>query len=69
MSNRPTKFTQSDAKRFFKAAAKAGVDVRLEFRPDGTVVATTNGAVSTVATDEAKNDLDSWMKKHHANPA
>ena len=45
MSNRPTKFTQSDAKRFFKAAAKAGVDVRLEFRPDGTVVATTNGRV------------------------
>jgi hypothetical protein len=40
MDSRLAKFTQSDAKRLFKAAVKAVVDVRLEFRPDGMIIAT-----------------------------
>jgi hypothetical protein len=39
MPTRFAKFTQSDAKRLFKAAASAGVKVRVEFRPDGTIIA------------------------------
>jgi hypothetical protein len=42
MRSRLAKFTESDAKRLFKAAVKAGVDVHLEFRPDGIIIATTH---------------------------
>ena len=50
------KFTQSDAKRLFKAALNAGVDVRLEFRPDGTIIATARkptdvGGASAMASE------------------
>lgn len=41
MSRGRAKFTQSDAERLFKAAAKAGVNVRVEFRSDRTIVVTT----------------------------
>jgi hypothetical protein len=64
MSNRPLKFTQSDANRLFKAAANAGVNVRLEFRPDGTIVAMTGGAAIELLPKEGTSDLDKWMKKH-----
>lgn len=40
MAPRLRRFTQSDASRLFKAAVKAGVDVSLEFRLDGTIIAT-----------------------------
>jgi hypothetical protein len=43
MPNRTAKFTQTYAKRLFRAAANAGVNVRLEFRLDGTIVASTRG--------------------------
>jgi hypothetical protein len=42
MTSRPAKFTQSHANRLFKAAAKAGVNLRVEFHPDGTIIATTD---------------------------
>jgi hypothetical protein len=61
MPSAPAKVTQSDANRLFKAAAKAGVKVRLEFRPDGTIIATTVGTAPDVGTE-----LDEWMEKHNA---
>jgi phosphopantetheine adenylyltransferase len=69
MPRRTAKLLQSDAKRLFKAASEAGVNVRVEFRSDGTIVATTcsRGAIAAIA--ERANDLDEWMKTHHANPA
>ena len=42
MSRGPAKFTQSDAERLFKAAARAGVKVRVEFRSDRTIIVTTD---------------------------
>jgi hypothetical protein len=68
MSNRPAKFTQSDAKRLFKAAANAGVNVRVEFHPDGTIIASTGNRVTELVPKDADTDLDKWMKKHHENP-
>jgi hypothetical protein len=68
MSNRPAKFTQSDAKRLFKAAANAGVNVRVEFHPDGTIIASTGNRVTELFPNDADTDLDKWMKKHHENP-
>ena len=35
MRGRTTNFSKSHAKRLFEAAVAAGVDVRVEFRPDG----------------------------------
>lgn len=61
MANRSTKFTQSDVKRLFKAAMSAGVRVRVEFHPDGTIVASTGEASASCDRD---TDLDKWMKKH-----
>ena len=42
MSRGRAKFTQSDAERLFKAAAKAGINVRVEFRSDHSIVVTTD---------------------------
>jgi hypothetical protein len=42
MSRGRARFTQSDAERLFKAAAKAGVNVRVEFRSDRSIVVTTD---------------------------
>jgi hypothetical protein len=64
MPVRLAKFTQSDAKRLFKAAANAGVNVRLEFRPDGTIIAVTGSAATELLPKEGISDLDKWMKKH-----
>lgn len=61
MAHGPAKFTQSDINRIFKAAKKTGVNVQVEFRPDGTMVATTsrlgpNGEmIETNEWDEAFN--------------
>jgi hypothetical protein len=52
MPARFSKFTQTDAKRLFRAAANAGVNVRLEFRPDGTIIATTDNGASVVAASD-----------------
>jgi hypothetical protein len=68
MPARFARFTQTDAKRLFKAAANVGINVRLEFRPDGTIVAITSGMAPSGTTDGAETDLDRWMNKHHADP-
>jgi hypothetical protein len=39
MPRRLAAFTQSQATSIFKAAAKAGVNARVEFRSDGTIIA------------------------------
>jgi hypothetical protein len=67
MRSRLAKFTQSDAKRLFKAAVKAGVEVRLEFRPDGTIIASTISEATELTPNDADTDLDKWMTKHHAS--
>ncbi len=68
MRSRLARFTESDAKRLFKAAVKAGVDVRLEFRPDGTIIATSGSATAGANSEDVDTELDKWMKKHHADP-
>jgi hypothetical protein len=67
MSSRQAKFTQSDAKRLFKAAAKAGVNVRVEFRSDGTIIATTGNVGTVSAINDVNSELDEWMEEHHAH--
>lgn len=52
MSRGAAKFTLSDAGRIFKAARNAGVEVKVEFRPDGTIVAFT-GKTETATTNSA----------------
>jgi len=63
MGHGKAKFTESDAGRIFKAARKAGVDVKVEFRPDGTIVATT-GKTALIATahdnNESKTNSNPW---------
>jgi hypothetical protein len=67
VSNRPAKFTQTEMKRLFAAAAKAGVDLRLEIRPDGTlIVGCKTTELSPICVD---TELDKWMKARHENPA
>jgi len=66
MSHGVAKFTQSDAGRIFKAARKAGVDVTVEFRPDGIIVATTGKAATVSAADEklsVDDELEQWRRK------
>jgi hypothetical protein len=58
MSRGPAKFTQSDAERLLKAAAKAGVSVRVEFRSDRTIIATT-AEVSKTPSDN-QEDRNEW---------
>jgi hypothetical protein len=60
MRSRAGNFTQSHAKRLFKAAAAAGVDVTVEFRPDGTIVAT---AHKPVEADAAVSDSPEEIQK------
>jgi hypothetical protein len=69
MSSRRPKFTQSDARRLFQAAATAGVNLRVEFRPDGTIIASTGNGGALPVIDSLNVDLDEWMKKHHASSA
>jgi hypothetical protein len=57
-------FSQSCANRLFKAAACAGVNVRLEF-PDGTVMEITGSASTEPLLRDANSDLDKWIREHH----
>ena len=46
---KPSKFTETDLRRVFRAARKEGVDVRVEIIPNGPMsVFTTMGAATTV---------------------
>jgi hypothetical protein len=63
MPTRLTKFTQSDAKRLFKAAVKAGVNVRLEFHPDGTIVAITDKSAEPSGKGEPSSESPETIRK------
>jgi hypothetical protein len=69
VSSRPAKFTQAEVRRLFAAAAEVGINVRLEIRPDGTLIATCGCKTTEVPPKYADTELDTWMKKHHADPA
>jgi hypothetical protein len=60
MRSRAGNITESHAKRLFKAAAAAGVDVTVEFRPDGTIVATTR---KPAEPDTADSDSPEEIRK------
>lgn len=68
MPSRPVKFTQAEVVRLLAAAKKVGVNVRLEIRPDRTLVVTSGSKDTEVSPDGVDTQLDKWMKKHHANP-
>ena len=68
MAKRSANPAQSFAKRLFKAASKAGMNVRVELHPDGMTVVTTTSAPMLPVSDDAAADLDGWVRKHHANP-
>jgi hypothetical protein len=63
MRNRLGKFTQSDARRLFKAAVKAGVDVRLEYRPDGTIIAVVHKPAEVDGADGLPSDSPEEIRK------
>ena len=60
------KFTQSDADRIAKAAAKYGVSIRGEFfGPDGTKAVLYAGKADKVSGERTcANDLDQWIATH-----
>jgi hypothetical protein len=68
MAKRSANPAQSFAKRLFEAAAKAGVNVRVECHPNGMTVVTTTTAPMLPVSDDAAADLDGWVRKHHADP-
>ena len=57
MSGRVAKFTQADYHRIFKAAEKAGLNVRIE-RPNGTIITTTG---KSEENGNGNGALDKWM--------
>jgi hypothetical protein len=56
MSRGRAKFTQSDAERLFKAAANAGVSVRVEFRSDRTIIVTTDKLADLTANESDSSE-------------
>jgi hypothetical protein len=50
------KFTQTDAERLFKAAANAGVSVRVEFRSDRTIIVTTDKPADLIANESESSE-------------
>jgi hypothetical protein len=53
-----SRFTEADIHRIFHAAVKAGVTVKLEIRPDGTILATTGKPGESNGNGEAANPWD-----------
>jgi hypothetical protein len=51
------------AARLFKAAVKAGVDVRLEFRPDGTIIAIAHKSAEVDGADALSSDAPEEIRK------
>jgi hypothetical protein len=47
LSGRAAKFTQAEIGRIFKAAAEAGLDVRVEIREDGIIATTVSKAAKS----------------------
>jgi hypothetical protein len=62
MSRGRAKFTQSDAERLFKAAANAGVSVRVEFRSDRTIIVTTDKPAD-LTNDSVPSDASEEIRK------
>ena len=67
MSRGRAKFTQSDAERLFKAAAKAGINVRVEFRSDRSIVVTTDKSAD-LANEPRPSDSPEEIRKLHMKP-
>jgi hypothetical protein len=63
MSRGRAKFTQSDAERLFKAAANAGVSMRVEFRSDRTIIVTTDKPGDLAGNDSVPSDLSEEIRK------
>ncbi len=63
MSNQSLRASKTEMKDLFKIAVKAGVGLRVEFHPDGTIIASTMQSVPA----NADGDLDKWMREHHEN--
>jgi hypothetical protein len=61
MPTRLANFTQAQAKRLFKAAVSAGVTV--EFRPDGTIVATPHKATELEGADATSSGSAEEIRK------
>jgi hypothetical protein len=61
MSTRLANFTQAQAKRLFRAAVSAGVTV--EFRPDGTIVATPHKPAEVESADPTSSDSAEEIRK------
>jgi hypothetical protein len=59
---RPANFTQSQAISIFKAAAKAGLNVRVEFHSDGTIIASTSDPM-TPNIQEPRPETPGDLKK------
>jgi hypothetical protein len=53
MARRSAKIIQSEIDRFFKAAARARVNMHMRIEPDGTIDVETTGAMSS--TDEQQH--------------
>jgi len=53
------RITKAETHDIMQAAAKAGMNVRWEFRPDGTIVATTSGKPGT-ADGNGNVDKNEW---------
>ena len=62
MSRGRAKFTQSDAERLFKAAAKAGINVRVEFGSDRSIVVTTDKSAD-LANEPRPSDSPEEIRK------
>jgi hypothetical protein len=63
MSRGPAKFTQSDAERLFRAAANAGVSVRVEFRSDRTIIVTTDKPIGFKRNSALPSDWSEEIRK------
>jgi|SoimicmetaTmtLMA_FD_contig_31_15713045_length_405_multi_3_in_0_out_0_1 hypothetical protein len=60
--------SKAETERIVQAAAKAGKEVRWEFRPDRTVVATTVKPGEASADDECGNEWDEVFKNGAPKP-
>ncbi len=63
------RFTQADVDRISKAAAKSGVPIIAEFiAPDGSKITIKAGRDDASGEADA-DDLDKWLRDHHARSA
>jgi hypothetical protein len=64
---RPSLFKERDVTRATKAVLAAGLHVaRVEINREGVIVVVRGNSEGSNAVN---TDLDSWIKKHHADPA